>query len=90
MKTTAERYKSTWDHIPKNAKKIQAKHMLDNANEFIIHEINSLVIFKMTAHFEVINKESLIVKFFDTEKESLDYCLDRFEGSKKTKQVSIL
>ena len=89
MQTTAQKYKSTWDYMPKNTQKIQAKHMLDTAKKFIIHEINSLGIFKMTAHYEVINKESLVVKFFDTEEESLNYCLDRFAGSQKTKQLYI-
>jgi hypothetical protein len=70
-------------------KKFRQNTCLKMLKKFIIHEINSLVIFKMTAHYEVINKESLVVKFFDTEEESLNYCLDRFAGSQKTKQLYI-
>jgi hypothetical protein len=55
--------------------------MLENAKKYIIHEINKLVIFKMNGHFEVINKESLVVKFYDTEQECINFCLDVYPNS---------
>ena len=79
--SNASKFRSTWDYIPKKAQKEQAKHMLDNAKKYIIHEINKLVIFKMNGHFEIINKESLAVKFYDTEKECIDFCLDVYPNS---------
>jgi hypothetical protein len=79
--SNASRFKSVWDYIPKKAQKEQAKHMLENVKHLIIHEINKLVIFKMNGHYEVINKESLIVKFYDTEQECIDFCLDVYPES---------
>lgn len=79
--SNASKFRSTWDYIPKKHQNEQAKHMLENAKKYIIHEINKLVIFKMNGHFEVINKESLIVKFYDTEQECINFCLDVYPNS---------
>ena len=65
----------------KKAQNEQAKHMLENSKKYIIHEINKLVIFKMNGHFEVINKESLVVKFYDTERECIDFRLDVYPNT---------
>ena len=87
--SNASKFRSTWDYIPIKAQKEQAKHMLDNAKKYIIHEINKLVIFKMNGHFEVINKESLVVKFYDTEKECINFCLDVYPETKINEQTTI-
>lgn len=71
----------TWNYFSNNERKEQAKHMLENATKYIIHDINKLVIFKMNGHFEVINKESLVVKFYDTEQECINFCLDVYTNS---------
>lgn len=79
----------TWNYFSNKARNEQAKHMLENAKMYIIHEINKFVIFKMIGHFQVINKESLVVKFYDTEKECIDFCLDVYTDSFFNTQTNI-
>ena len=79
----------TWNYFSNKARKEQAMHLLKNAKTYIIHEINKLVIFEMNGHFEVINKESLSIKFFDTEKQCIDYCLDVYPNSFFNSQNSL-
>jgi hypothetical protein len=79
----------TWNYFSNNARKEQAKHMLEKAKDLIIYEINKLKIFKMNGHFEVINSESLSIKFFDTEEDCINYCLDIYPNSFFNKQKSL-
>jgi hypothetical protein len=84
--TNAKTLTRTWNYFSNKARKEQSKHLLENAKDLIIHEINKLKIFKMNGHFEVINSESLSIKFFDTEQESIDFCLDIYPNSFFNKQ----
>ena len=78
-----------WSYFSNKERKDQAKHMIENAKEFIIHEVNKLTVFKLNGHYEVINKESLSVRFYDTEKECIDYCLDVYPNSFLNTQTEI-
>ena len=78
MKQT-DKYK----YMSKSAVKSQAKHLVENCSEMdlCIHKINKFLIFKFLS-FEVVNSEKLTIDCFETEQEALDFCLDRFSGSK--------
>jgi hypothetical protein len=65
----------------------QAKHLSDNCADMdlCIHKINKFLIFKFLS-FEVVNSEKLTIDCFETESEALNFCLDRFSGSKIPEQ----
>lgn len=80
---------NTWKYFTKYGRKSQAKHLLENCTHLIIHKIGKLKIFKLNDHFEVINSESLVLKFFDTETEAMNYCLDIYPETKINEQQKI-
>jgi hypothetical protein len=80
----------TWNYFSNNQRKEHAKHLIENAQDLIIHEINKLIVLKMNGHFEVINKESLVIKFYDTEQECIDFCLDVYPNSFENTQLKII
>jgi hypothetical protein len=86
MKHT-EKYK----YMDKKAVERQAKHLIQNCSDkdLCIHRINKFLIFKFYS-FEVVNSEKLTIECFETEQEALDFCLDRFSGSKIPSQTSFL
>lgn len=71
--------------------KRQAKHLIDNCNDkdFCIHQINKFLIFKFL-FYEVVNSEKLTIECFETEQEAINFCLDRYSGSKIPNQLSLL
>lgn len=75
--------------MPKSAVESQAKHLVKNCSEMdlCIHKINKFLIFKFLS-FEVVNSEKLTIDCFETEQEAIDFCLDRFSGSKIPVQMS--
>ncbi len=85
----AKDLESTWSFIPDYAKRSQAKHLLKNAKKHIIHEVNKLKVFMWSEHFEVINEETFFVKFFDTEEEAINYCLDVYKNTKINTQSEL-
>lgn len=87
--TNAETLKNTWKYFTSRAKKEQAKHLLENCKNIMFHEIGKLKCFKLNGHIEVINAESLVLKFFDTEQEAVDYCLDFYHDIKINEQTTI-
>jgi len=74
--------------MTKSAVEKQAKHLIQNCAEMdlCIHKINKFLIFKFLS-FEVVNSEKLSIDCFETEQEALDYCLDRYSGSKIPTQL---
>ena len=76
---------STNQHLMKRF----AKDYLAHCDEFLVHKINTLFVYNFTIWVEVVNEISLEIKTFETEKEALDFCLDNFTASKKTKQGSL-
>lgn len=87
--SVAKDLESTWSFMPEYAKRNQAKHLLENCKKYIIHEINKLKIFEWSNHFQVVNEESFITKFFDTEEEAMNYCLDVFPETKISSQTDL-
>lgn len=88
--STALELSRIWRQIPKKERDKQANHMLKSAKKYIIHEVNKLVVFNLgNDNFEVINRETLVVKFFDTEKQSIDFCLDVYPESFFNEQLNI-
>jgi hypothetical protein len=85
--SNAKDLESTWSFMSDYAKKNQAKHLLENGKKHIIHEVNKLKIFMFSNHFEVINEETYFVKFFDTEEEAVNYCLDVYKETKINAQL---
>jgi len=85
----AKDLESTWSFMPEYAKRNQAKHLLRNCKYYIIHEVNKLKIFGWSNHFQVVNEESYKSKFFDTEEESMNYCLDVYKQTKINEQSSL-
>ena len=79
--SNAKQLTNTWQFFTKRDKKIQVKHLINNCQDLVIHKINKFLIFKMNNHIEVVNSESLFLFFFDTEKEAINHCLDKFENS---------
>ena len=85
----AKDLQNTWDLFSKSAKKNQVNHLLRFCQYLIIHKIGKLNVFIIGQHFEVINSESLILKFFDTETEAMNYCLDIYPETKINEQQKI-
>ena len=86
---TAHDLQNTWDLFSKSTKKSQAQHLLRFCQFLIIHKVGKLNVFKIGEHFEVINFESLVLKFFDTETESMNYCLNIYPETKINEQQKI-
>lgn len=84
MKHT-EKYK----YLERSIVKKQAKHLIENCSEMnlCIHKINKFLIFKFFS-YEVVNSEKLTIECFETEQEAIDFCLDRYSGSKIPEQLS--
>ncbi len=88
--TAAEQRQDTLKSLPKHIVKRQAKHYIDNCENFCIHSINKFKIYKWTEFFEVVNTETFFIKCFDYEKDALNYCLDNYEDSKLSNQLELL
>lgn len=87
--STAKELQDTWFYIPAHMQKRQINHLLENCKQYIVHEINKLIIFKWSDHCQVINTESLILKYFDTEQEAMDFCLDVYKDSGISDQLNL-
>lgn len=68
--------------------KSQAKHLIEKCSHssLCIHKINKYLIFRFS-NYEVVNTEKYTINVFKTEKDAIDYCLDRYSGSKIPKQI---
>lgn len=87
--SVAKEHQDTWFYIPRYVQKRQIDHVIKDCRDYIIHEVNKLVVFEWFGHFQVINIESYVVKFFDTEKEAMDYCLDFYSESFINEQLDL-
>lgn len=76
-----------WDLMPKKLQKAQAKHLVNKFNPK--HKINILFVFEFGDSFLVINKDNLVTKVFEDEKEAVNYCLDNYSNSKEVEQIGL-
>jgi hypothetical protein len=70
-------YRDTITYATKQDKKVFAKTMLMNSDTHV-HEIKNIVISKQADFYGVVNRETLALHCFDTEKQSIDFVLDYF------------
>ena len=83
-------FNKTWELFSKTEKKINVNHWLRKSLDARIHKVNVLNIFKFSeTHYAVINEETLVCKFFDTEQECIDYCLDVYPNSFPSEQLKL-
>ena len=87
--STAKELEKTWYYFSESAKIDQARHLLVKCKDLIIHEVGKLKVFKMNGHIEVVNEESFVLKFFDTEEEAINYCLDVYPETNINEQTTI-
>lgn len=87
--STAKELQDTWFYIPEYMKKRQINHLLENCRQYIVHEVGKLVVYKWNGHCQVINSESFLMKYFDTEQEAMDFCLDVFSDTKIASQLDL-
>jgi hypothetical protein len=80
--------KKTWHILPEFIRKRQAQHILKLVN-YQVHEVGKLKVFQFQNHTQVINEESLVVHFFDTVTEAMNFCLDNIEQTKIAAQGNL-
>ena len=90
----SKEFQKIWDSFPKQVKIEQAKHFLNNCKS--IHKVNKLIVFEVLMAFRgnrgnyvVVNEETLHCKFFDTEEESINYCLDVYQKTFSSYQTEL-
>jgi hypothetical protein len=85
----AKDLEKTWFYFSEKVKKDQANHLLTKCKDYICHEVGKLKVFKWKFHCEVVNEESKKIKFFNTEEEAINYCLDVYPETKINEQTTI-
>jgi len=85
----AKELNDIWCYYTKPQQKRHIEHLLSNCRKYIVHEVNKLVVFNWKDYCQVINTESYILKYFDSEEEALNYCLDIFENTKSATQEKL-
>lgn len=70
--------KETLKYTDKKGLKIFAKTFIKH-KESHVHAIKNCIISKQIDFFAVVNKETLIIKAFDTEAEAIDFVLDFYK-----------
>lgn len=88
-KNTATEMNSFFLNMPDKVLKEQAQTILDKSNKELRHSIGIVNIYQMPTLVLSINKESLKMKWFDTEQEAVDYYLDLFGITKEYKQTDL-
>lgn len=84
----AKRRSEVWAYLPKYIQKRHAQHLLKKLVNYETR-VGKLVIFQHHGHCQVINEESLVVHFFDTMSEAVNFCLDNYEEAQFTTQGSL-
>lgn len=69
------------NRLTKETHKEQAKYIIENGSEIILHEIKKFLVIELIGICAVINKESFMMKYFYTEEEALNYCLDNYKNA---------
>ena len=68
--------------------KRMATEIINNARP--IHEIGLINIYLDSKGFwKSVNRESLSIKYFDSEQDAIDYYLDKYQGTKEFKQQNL-
>jgi len=89
QKIVAKELNAIWFYYTKQQKLNHIKHLLTNCKKYIVHEVNKLIVFNWKDYCQVINTESNTLKYFDSEEEALNYCLDAFKNSESSKQEKL-
>lgn len=75
-------FEKIWQNLKPRVQNEQAKYWVEKCNDKMIHSINKLCVYRLSSElFIVINIESLHCKFYSTEDESINYCLDLYPKS---------
>ena len=88
-KNTAAEMNNFFSKMPEKVLRGQAQHILDKSSKELRHSVGIVNIYQMPTLVLSINKESLKMKWFDTEQEAVDYYLDLFGMTKEYKQIDL-
>lgn len=70
--------KETLKYTTKNGLKVFAKTFIKHKDSHV-HEIKNFIISKQIDFYAVVNKDTLIIKAFDSESEAVNYVLDFYK-----------
>jgi len=89
-KIVAKELNDIWFYYTKSQQTKHIDHLLNNCKQYIVHQVNKLIVFNWTDYCQVINTETYVLKYFDSEQEALNYCLDNFQNSQSAEQQKLL
>lgn len=73
--------------LPKKVRLELVKAIMEH--EPLLHKINDLHIYQSINRVSLINTQTNTLKYFKTEEEAVNYCLDHYKQSKLTEQQKL-